>query len=367
MKSVSQFFVLLSIVYHTACSAPAPATPEPGSSRPPTSSPSPRAQGSPTAEPTVTRTPFPTATPIVVEGVGQTVQTVRLPNQGYMFPAFRAGSVWIPSPGLLMRIDRATSQVTAEIPLDGGQREHINTVLAEGKMYAVVAEGDVIWASEANDEAVVRIDPQTNGIIDRIPLHASPNAMALKGDTLWVAHRNGEEVLRVDTKTKQIVARIPVHDPDSIAIGDDSVWVVGARAENLVRIDPDTNSVVATISFGTGAHPAGQVAVGEGGVWVTRFFAGTVSRVDPETNQVVAMIDVGIPVISVEVGAGAVWATVGIFDTCEKSGVVRIDPGTNSVVGRIPVRCAEDLVASPEGFWVTSYKYPEATLIRPQQ
>ena len=365
MKSNLWFLVLLSIAYLTACSAPPPATADPDIAHTATSSPvAPMTQ---TLEPTLTRTPFPTATPIVVEGVGQTVQTVRLPNQGYMFPAFGAASVWIPSPGLLMRIDPVTGHVAAEIPLDGGQREHINTVLAEGKMYAVTAQGDVIWASEANGEAVVRIDPQTNEIIDHISLDARPDAMALEDGTLWVAHRTGDEVLRVNTQTKEVIARIPVYDPDSIAIGAGSAWVVGARAENLVRIDPMTNSIIATISLGTGNDPAGQVAFGEGDVWVTKFFGGTVTRVNPETNQVVATIEIGIPVISVEVGAGAVWATVGIFDTCENSGVVRIDPATKTVVGRLPVRCAEDLVASPEGFWVTSYKYPEITLIRPEQ
>lgn len=364
MKSSLWFLVLLLITYLTACSAPPPATADPDVAHTATSSPvSPM---TPTLEPTLTRTPFPTATPIVVEGVGQTIQTVRLPNQGYMFPAFGADSVWIPSPGLLMRIDLATGQVAAEIPLDGGQREHINAVLADGKMYAVTAQGDAIWASEAKEEAVVRIDPQTNEIIDRIPLDARPDAMALEGETLWVAHRNGDEVLRVDTYTKEVIARIPVYDPDSIAVGADSVWVVGARAESLVRIDPTTNSAT-TISLGTGNDPAGQVAFGEGGVWVTKFFSGTVTRVDPDTNQIVATIEIGIPVISIEVGAGAVWATVGIFDTCENSGVVRIDPETNTVVGRLPVRCAEDLVASPDGFWVTSYKYPEVTLIKPEE
>jgi YVTN family beta-propeller protein len=216
-------------------------------------------------------------------------------------------------------------------------------------------------------KAVVRIDPQTNQIIDRIQLEGGLHAIALDGDTLWVANRGDDTIVRVDTQTKQIVARIPVHDPTSIAIGANSVWVVGHRAGNLVRIDPNTNSVVATIRLGQGVGWPGQVAFGEGGVWVGELLSGMVSRVDPETNKEVARIDIGVPVTSIEVGAGAVWAVVGEFEGCQKSGLVRIDPETNMPVGRIPVRCAGDMVVSPEGFWVTSYQYPEITLVKPQE
>jgi hypothetical protein len=100
---------------------------------------------------------------------------------------------------------------------------------------------------------------------------------------------------------------------------------------------------------------------------VTKVFGDTVSRLDPKTNQVVATIKIGIPVISVEVGAGPVWAVVGEFKTCQESGVVRIDLETSAPVGRIPVRCAEDIAVGPEGFRVTSYNYPEITLIKPQE
>lgn len=352
--------VLLMMAYITACSA-GPSTSSPRNpSQTPDSLPS--LQLSPTLEPTVAQTPFPSLTPIVVEDVGQTVQTIRLPKQGYRFPAFGAGAVWVPSRvsgrNVLMRVDPATRQVVAEIAVDKAQVWDI---------FAVAAEGDVIWSTAVNEQAVVRIDAHTNQIVDRIPIQAQPDAIALQGNTLWVAHESGNEVLRLDTETKQIVARVPVADPDSIAIGNDSIWVVGNHAENLIRIDPTTNSIVATISLGTAPDSDGQVAFGEGGVWVSRYSSETVARVDPETNQVIATIEMGIPVINVEAGAGAIWAVVGEFEGCQESGVVRIDPRTNTVVGLIPVRCAEDMVLSPEGLWVTSHKYPEITLVEPEE
>jgi streptogramin lyase len=346
---------LLTAMVISSCSA-GPATQlQPTPSQTPNSPVSPLS--SPTLTPTITRTPRPTSTPIVVEGVGQTAGTISLPNQGNLFPAFGAGAVWIPSPGVLMRIDPITGQVAAEIPLDEAKWDDV---------YAVAAEGEVIWATETNNEDVVRIDPQTNQIIDRIPLQARPDSIALDGDTLWVADPSENLLLRVDTLTKQISAHIPVDDPSSIAIGGGSVWVVGSHVENLVRIDPNTNSIAATIALGNGSDPAGQVAFGEGGVWVSKYFSGRVARIDPETNQVAATIEIGIPVISVEVGVGAVWAVVGEIDACQQSGLARIDPKTNTSVGRIPVRCAEDIAVSPDGLWVTSYRYKELTLVKPQ-
>ena len=105
----------------------------------------------------------------------------------------------------------------------------------------------------------------------------------------------------------------------------------------------------------------------EGAVWVGEIYGNVVSRVDPETNQEVARIEVDIPVISVEVGAGAIWAVVEGFEACQRSGLVRIDPETNTAGGRIPVRCAGDIVVSPEGFWVTSYQSREITLFEPAE
>lgn len=339
----------VALLFVTGCATPLATTPSTqDTSRTP--------QPSPTLEATVTRTPPPTSTPIVVEGVGRTVATIRLPNQGALFPAVGAGSIWVPGPGLLARIDPATLQVVAEITLDEGKRGD--------PPYAVTVEGDAIWATERVGKAIVRIDPNTNEIMERIPLGVDGelHAIALDGDTLWVAVRGDNMILRVDTQTKQVIANIPVDDPTSIAIGAEAIWVVEHHKGNLVRIDPNTNSVVATIQVG---YP-GQVALGEGSVWVGDL-AGAVSRVDPQTNQEVARIDLGIPVGSVEVGAGAVWAMVAEFEGCANSGVIRIDPRTNTPVGRIPVRCPGDMAVNTDGLWVNSYQYPEITLIIPEE
>jgi len=357
-QSIKFLLIFLSFALAvTACSTGPAATQQASPLQAPTNLPSP--QPSPTLQPTAIRTPYPTATPIVVEGVGQTVQTIQLPNKSGLFPAFAMGSVWVPSPGLLIRIDPTTRQIVAEITVDEGRRGD--------PPYAVAADGNTVWATEMIGASVVRIDPQTNEIVDRIPLEGGLHAIALDGDTLWVANPGNDTLMRVDTQTKQIVARIPVNFPSSIAIGAGSVWTVEHRAGNVLRIDPNTNSVVATIPLGSGAWPS-QLTFGEGAIWVGDLNAsGIVSRIDPELNQVVATISTGIPVTSIEVGAGAVWAVVGEFEGCQKSGLVRIDSTTNTVVGRIPVRCAGDMVVSPEGFWVTSYQYKELTLVEPQE
>ena len=68
------FVVLLMTAYVTACSASSLSSPQPSLS--PTPNASQTAQVSPTPDATATQTPWPISTPIVVEGVGQAIETV---------------------------------------------------------------------------------------------------------------------------------------------------------------------------------------------------------------------------------------------------------------------------------------------------
>jgi len=60
-------------------------------------------------------------------------------------------------------------------------------------------------------------------------------------------------VLRVNPRTNRVVDRISVYSSSGLAFGHGSVWVTSASYGTLSRIDPQTGEVVAKIEVGRGA------------------------------------------------------------------------------------------------------------------
>ena len=74
------------------------------------------------------------------------------------------------------------------------------------------------------------------------------------------------------------------------------------------------------------------LAAGEGGIWLSG--GADIYRLDPATGRKLATIPVPqIPCEAGDVGFGSLWSA-----TCGKPGLVRIDPGTNKVAGRLALR-----------------------------
>jgi Tol biopolymer transport system component/streptogramin lyase len=139
-----------------------------------------------------------------------------------------------------------------------------------------------------------------------------------------------------------------------VAVGEGSVWV--STVDGIVRIDPATGETLAEIAVGEPPFEcAFDLAVGFGSVWATRGCEGgtEVVRIDPGTNRVVARVPLE-EAYCVEVGEGAVWATASGAGL-----VARIDPASNEVVETIPVGAGSGpggigcLAVGEGGVWVT--------------
>jgi YVTN family beta-propeller protein len=166
-----------------------------------------------------------------------------------------------------------------------------------------------------------RVDPQTGEVVAEIPLkpfNDTSMQVAFGAGSVWVSSGNydmgppeprgpGDVVLRIDPQTNRVVDRIPVDPPSGLAFGHGSVWATSAGHGTLSRIDPQTGEVVAKIDVGRAPV---DVAVDEssGAVWVASVdlpnnYGGygipqhsedrNLTRVDPETNRVVAEIPIG--------------------------------------------------------------------------
>src|SRR5205085_8509154 len=95
------------------------------------------------------------------------------------------------------------------------------------------------------------------------------DAIAFGESAIWVTCPISDKVLRIDPKTNLIDQRIDVAGrPSGLAVGEGSIWVLTTKEGKLARIDPKTNKVLTTIELKV-ADLKGSVSFGEGYVWVS--------------------------------------------------------------------------------------------------
>ena len=235
-----------------------------------------------------------------------------------------------PDEMLLKRLDPRTGEEEATIPLKDFYAETPDVAVGAGSVWVSSADGFA--------DAVLRVDPETNRVVDRIPLPPeSPTSLAFGRGSVWVASSERDTVWRVDPSTGEVAAEIEVGlGAKDIAVDGDSgdVWVAfggGSEYKGLSRVDPETGRVVAEVPIAAHKRYGGAwtVAVGEGAVWAQSADGGELFKVDPETNEVVAERDLGDYSDGLTVYGGAVWSvnqvTVG-------TRLYRMDPRTARVV-----------------------------------
>ncbi len=214
----------------------APAPPDVGE-------PSPSAAASQAAP---TETPDPTPLPIAtlgpIEGLpsaGDIVATYDVGDAGY--PVLYAhGSVWLSNPatGTLTRMDPNSGELTGSIVVTAEPEETPWDLNA-------VADDEFVWAT-GQDNTVVKIDPATNEIVERIPIETLVYRMVLHDGLIWITDLNASgRLLAVDTATSEIVVDERYSQwPAALAVTDTDVWMASYQGELLYRIDPSTGQQV---------------------------------------------------------------------------------------------------------------------------
>jgi YVTN family beta-propeller protein len=137
---------------------------------------------------------------------------------------------------LLLRIDEPSKRVTHRIAVPGQP----SRLAADKRSVWVITRGTrdlAQWVlTRATTPSVWRIDPRTNAPIEKIPLPLTPIRIALGAGSVWVtglrvlsAHgaTDGATVFRIDPATDRVVARIPLHTRavDGVVISHGFVWV----------------------------------------------------------------------------------------------------------------------------------------------
>ncbi len=252
-----------------------------------------------------------------------------------------------------VRVTVATPRPTETAPVSVNPR--VTATIPVGSFPRDVAVGaGGVWVtvndfSEGHPEtnSLLRIDPATNEIVATIPV-SSAGHLAVGADAVWtIDFIDGEDVLvRIDPGSNQVVATVPVGRlAFDMAVDASGVWVtrdIDSRSGEVIRIDPVTNEIVARIPVEGRIR---DVVVGEGGVWVVDSTSTiqeepSLIHIDPATNQVVTRIP-GLAGLEVVAGGGLVWVQ-GWLSTVhpavgtgagDRPVVLRIDPRTNEIVG----------------------------------
>jgi hypothetical protein len=327
----------------------------------------PEIRRTPTSTPNSTSTPAastPTpaaATPIVLDRpdadlpvAGQVTATVPVGSASSVIAAGH-GAIWVYDDveGTLSRIDPATNAVVATIPIATPHDPANPPSDLPGMRQAnpdLAIDAHSVWVIKPEEQAVVRVDPQSNAIVATIPLGAKATSIAVDESSLWVSLYSTSSVVRIDTTTGEVVATIGnVLTPFGIAIYQDAVWVTNLLSDRVTRIDRETNTIVETIPIAWSGAPYGihecslcarDVVVNEHGVWVMLHFTEYIARIDPALRRLAAVIPVGNEVRSLTSDDRGVWVgTAGL------SGALLIDPGANHVVAAVPAPGIEQQLA----------------------
>lgn len=226
---------------------------------------------------------------------------------GGILSAFR--SLWVASCGdqTLVRLDPRSGKPTAAIGTGAGPAQP-----------ALAANADSVWMIVDTKTTLARIDPEQNAIISELRLPANCSSLQFAESALWVACPGDDRLLRIDPQTNLVTQRIEVAEPVAQVFGEGSLWVLSRKQGKVFRIDPKTNKISATIETGI-PNAGGSLAFGEGALWLSAP-GFPVTRINPATDKVSRQF-AGTGHGELFIGASALW----LYDENKKM-LKRFDP-----------------------------------------
>jgi virginiamycin B lyase len=251
-------------------------------------------------------------------------------------------AVWVATtrPNTVQRIDPATNRVVSKVSLTG-----------EACSGLAIGFGS-IWVPLCSKKPVlVRVDAVKNKVSAMLPVGpAGPEGgIAVSGDSIWIITDKNGTLIRIDPDTGTVRQKIRI-PPGSYnpLFSDGVIWITGFDSNVLTAVDAVTGEVL--VSIPVGPKPRFLTA-GGGSVWTLNQGNGTVSRVDEKTRKLTATITAGIPGLGGDIcyGADSVWASV--FDVP----LTRIDSQTNKVLRQWVGPGGDSLRFGHDSIWLTDY------------
>ena len=227
------------------------------------------------------------------------VVIVPMPGDPCAGLTFGFGSLWVPlcgKPNSIVRVDSSTNQISATLPIGPA-----------GPEGGIAASSDSIWIVTDDTGSLVRIDPVTNKVRQRISIVPGSYNPFFGEGVVWITGGNANVLTAVDASTGTVLTSIPVGPkPRFLTAGLGSIWTLNQGDGTVTRVDAHSKKVTATITLGTPGH-GGDIAWGAGFVWTT--VAGVpLTAIDARTNGVLRQW-VGPGGDSLRFGHDSVWLT----------------------------------------------------------
>ena len=170
-----------------------------------------------------------------------------------------------------------------------------------------------IWVPLVGDKpGLIGINPRTNRIERTFPIAPADaeGGIATSEDSIWMTTDPHGPLLRINPDTGEIRQRIavPPGSVNPIRVGP-HIWVTSLEANVITCIDARSGEPLAQVP--TGPKPRFSTTDGRF-LWVLAQGDGSVTKIDLQTRRAVATIPLRVPGGGGEIctGAGAVWVTI---------------------------------------------------------
>jgi YVTN family beta-propeller protein len=206
--------------------------------------------------------------------------------------------------------------------------------------------------------SIVRIDPQTNKVVQSIPVGRHPSALVATSDAVWVANNRDRTLSRVDVETGDVKTIGGIPGVGLLARDErGNIYASGWDYPFVWRIDPKRVEVVQR--YRVRSRAVGLV-VGGGSLWVVDRLVNSVTRIDLARGTVEGSVRVGRDPLVATFGFGALWVA-----NADDATVSVIRPGVDEV-DTVHVRERPFGIAAGEGgVWVGSNQWATITRIDP--
>jgi DNA-binding beta-propeller fold protein YncE len=217
-------------------------------------------------------------------------QIARIPAQSAAWFAVADGALWVTH-----QTDVGVSRIDPDT----------NTVVANvgdvPPCAAPVVAFESLWQSACDAGVILRIDPTTNEILDRIPSEGYL-WLAMAGDRLIALGSKGIAALDPERLTLTPLPNPDVVDGESLAFDGETLWV--QMPTGLLRVDPETGRTIASLDY-PGVR---AIAFANGSAWLTTDGEG-VTELDLVTGEARRTIPVPGNALLPFVTGETLWAT----------------------------------------------------------
>ena len=275
-----------------------------------------------------------------------TVEAIQVGNGPVGLATGQSGEVWAVS---------ARGDAVSRIPADASEPDLV--VEVPGTPLRATWAYDALWVTSFGAEQLVRVDPASGTITDRVPTGAGPEGVTAAFRSLWVVAQDAGRLLRIDPWTRVVAGRIEIGVGARLVVAGPRWLYVSHHADGRVlRIDPGTGHVWRSHEVCRG--PQGM-ALEQGRLWVACTTGNRLLVLDAETLAVVARLP------GPEAPDPVTVAPDGTVLAVSQAGptVVNVDPATHEPVSRLALGEGDqlydqanlDAVVSGAHIWVTSY------------